>query len=140
MNGFVIELEDRPGSFAAAAEALASRGVNVLVTSVASRGGGVAAFICDDEDSARAALVDAGIDHREIPTLHVRMEDRPGQAAQISRELADASVSLQFWMPIESIWATFLAGVSGSGEAFTVAIGVDDAERARAVLGKRVVD
>jgi hypothetical protein len=30
--------------------------------------------------------------------------------------------------------------VSGSGEAFTVAIGVDDAERARAVLGKRVVD
>ena len=67
------------------------------------------------------------------------MEDRPGEAAQISRELADASVSLQLWMPIE-IWATFVAGEGGSGEAFTVGDRRRRRDRARAVLGKRVVD
>jgi hypothetical protein len=32
-----------------------------------------------------------------------------------------------------------LAGIGGSGEAFTVALGVDDPDAARAALGKRVV-
>ena len=118
---------------------LAKRGVNLLVTGVASRGRGVAAFVCDDEDGARLALTEAGIDHREIPALQVHMEDRPGEAAQISRKLADAGVNVEFWMPVESIWASFLAGVGGSGEAFTVALGVDDPDAARAALGKRVV-
>lgn len=63
---------------------LAKRGVNLLVTGVASRGRGVAAFVCDDEDGARSALTEAGIDHREIPALQVRMEGRPGEAAQTS--------------------------------------------------------
>jgi hypothetical protein len=139
LNGFVIELEDRPGSFADVTEVLAKRGVNLLVTGFASRGGGVAAFVCDDEDGARSALTEAGIDHREIPTLQVQMEDRPGEAAQISRKLADAGVNLEFWMPVESIWASFLAGIGGSGEAFTVALGVDDPDAARAALGRRVV-
>jgi hypothetical protein len=47
LNGFVIELEDRPGSVADVTEVLAKRGVNLLVTGFASRGGGVAAFVCE---------------------------------------------------------------------------------------------
>jgi hypothetical protein len=141
MNGFVIELEDRPGSFAEVTEVIAERGVNLggVVATFASHGRGIAAFVCDDEDGARSALTEAGIDHREIPTLQVRLEDRPGEAAQISRTLADAGVNLKFWMPVESIWASFLAGVGGSGEAVTFALGVDDPDAARAALGKRVV-
>jgi AcrR family transcriptional regulator len=128
---------ERPG-YAEVTEVLAKRGVNLLVTGVASRGRGVAAFVCDDEDGARSALREAEIDDREIPALQVHMEDRPGEAAQISRKLADAGVNVEFWMPVESIWASFLAGVGGSGEAFTVAVGVDDPMRPGAALGKRV--
>lgn len=48
-------------------------------------------------------------------------------------------MNLEFWMPVESIWASFLAGIGGSGEAFTVALGVDDPVGAWAAPGKRVV-
>ena len=128
MNAFVVELEDRPGSFAEATEAVAGRGVNILIWGAGAGGRGVASFTADDEDAARVALDEAGIRYRQVPVLAVRMEDRPGQAAAVSRRLADAGVNLQLWQPLDT-----------SKENFVVAIAVDRPEEARAALGDQVV-
>ena len=66
---------------------------------------------------------------REVPVLHVRMEDRPGQAATTSRRLGEAGVNIALWLPVDT-----------RGERFTVAIGVDDEAAARQALGDQVTE
>jgi hypothetical protein len=126
MQIFSVQLEDRPGTFAELTESLASRGVNVLVYGA---GGSQAAFVCDDEDGARAALEGAGTPFDENEAIRVRMEDKPGQAAAVSRKLADAGVNMRAWLPVDT-----------TASSFTVAIAADDAERARAALRNQLAE
>jgi hypothetical protein len=62
MNAFLVDLDNKPGSLAAAAEALAAKGVNILGISGTSCGdGGRAAIVTADDATTRTALQDARI-------------------------------------------------------------------------------
>ncbi len=121
---FLLELEDRQGTFAHLAQQLADQGVNVLIYGFAVGGRGAASFVTSDEEQARRALDGAGVSVTEAPLVFARMQDRPGEAARVSRTLADAGVNLSAWLPVDT-----------SGDSFTVAIGVDDEQRAQEALG-----
>lgn len=127
MNTFVVELEDRPGQLARVTEALAGRGVNILVYGLSVAGQWAMAFVANDEQRARSALDDAGISYRELPVMHVTMEDKPGQSASVSRRLADAGVNIELWVPVDT-----------SQGNFTVAVAVDKAEVAREALAEQL--
>ena len=127
MNGFVVELQDRPGEVARVTGALAARGVNILVYGIGTGAWSTIGFVASDEDGARSALDQAGVTYREVPVVTVRMQDRPGQAAAVTRRLADAGVNLSLWLPVET------AEVS-----FTVAVGVDRPEAARRALADQL--
>jgi hypothetical protein len=130
MQAFITEAQNRPGEFARHAEAIAKRGINVepFCLGLGDRGG--AAFLCHDEQGTRAALNDAGIGFREVPVLTISREDKPGAAAGIARQLANAGVNIQLFAPVDY----------GQGRKATVAIGVDKIEEARKVLSAQLTE
>lgn len=129
MNAFIVEVENRPGTMARVTEAVAAKGLNILVLTVGYGDRGAVAFLCNDEGGARSGLKDAGLSFRESPVVLIRMEDKPGQSAAATTKLADAGVNIEFWMPVDT-----------SKERFTVAVGVDNEDAARQALSEQLTD
>lgn len=129
MTVFIVEVENRPGEMAEVTQTLANRGINILVFGVGVGDRSALALVASDEQGSRSALDDAGIAYRELPVLHVKMEDKPGQAAGISRRLADDGINIELWLPVDT-----------SKDKFTVALGVDNIEAARETLREQLVE
>ena len=96
MKDLTVILEDRPGTVAAAAEALGRAGINIEgFCGFAVQGRGVAHILVEDASSARRAL--QGSDTRiedEQDVVVMEVEDRPGSLGEITRRVADAGVNL----------------------------------------------
>ena len=129
MNGFIVQLDNRPGEMARFTEALSAQGVNVLVYAVGAGEQAALGFVVNDEEATRSILDDAGIEYREIPLFTVRMDNKPGQAASTSRRLADAGVNIEFWLPVDT-----------SETNFIVALGVDNLEAGRNAVSEQITD
>jgi hypothetical protein len=125
MNAFVFDLPNRPGELAQLTEALAARGINVLIYDL----GLALGVVASDEEATRTTFDDLGVAFREVSVVTVRMEDRPGQAANISRRLADAGVNIEIWLPVDT-----------SPQSFVVALGVDDTEAAREAIREQIIE
>jgi hypothetical protein len=126
MNAFIIELDNRPGSLADVAAAIAEKGINI--TGVAGATGtttGSVALVTNDEDATRSALDGAGARYREVALASASLEDRPGTLADVARNLANAGVNIEAIFPI---------GMEGG--KITVAFGVDNIEAARSALAQ----
>jgi hypothetical protein len=106
-------------------EALAARGINILIYDL----GLVLGLVVSDEEATRSTFEDLGVAFREVSVVAVRMEDRPGQAASISRRLADAGVNIEIWLPVDT-----------SPQNFLVALGVDDIEAAREAVREQITE
>jgi hypothetical protein len=125
MNAFIVDLEDRPGSIAAVAEALAMKGISITsLAGIASRGAGAAAIITNDEAGTRKALADGRFTVREVEVVPHTIEDRPGSFAEVARKLADAGINLEAVLP---------TGMSGG--KVSIAFATKDAAKAREILG-----
>ncbi len=127
MNGFIADVDNRPGEMAQVTEKLAAHGVNILVYGAGTDSRYIIGWVGSDDDATRAALVELGVTYREVPLIFVTMEDKPGQSAAASRKLAEAGVNIEFWLPVDT-----------SQQSFTVAIGVDNAEAAKKVLDEQL--
>jgi hypothetical protein len=128
MSVFTVDLKNQPGELARLCEAMAGRGINLVLSATACGDGGTAAFIADDEASAENALRDADIQYAVRPALTIRMENQPGTGAATFRKLADAGVNADLLLPVRV-----------SDELFFAVICVDDQDRARHALGAQVV-
>jgi hypothetical protein len=126
VNAFIIELENRPGSLASVAEAIAQKGINITGVAGATEGAtGSIAIVTNDEDGTRSALEDAGARFREVALAAIALEDKPGVLADAARRLANAGVNIE---------AIFPTGMEGG--KITIAFGVDNAEAARSALSQ----
>jgi hypothetical protein len=128
MSAFTVEFENQPGELARLCEAMAARGVNIVVSGTAHGDSGTVAFIADDEMAARTALEGAEIEFDERPALTVRMDNRPGAGAATFRKLADAGVNIDLLLP-----------VLVSTDEFHAVICADDLDAALSALGDQVV-
>jgi hypothetical protein len=84
---------DRPGSFSAVTEALAGAGLNIEgVTEV----GGEVHLLVPDGARAKQVLEAAGlhVDSESDPVI-VKLQDRPGELAGVTRRLAGAGVDVR---------------------------------------------
>ena len=125
MNAFIIDLENRPGSLADTAAAIAEKGININGVAGATSGGtGTIAIITNDEAGTRSALQGIDCKFREVSLISAPLEDKPGILADAARRLADAGVNIE---------AIFPTGMEGN--RITVAFGVDNAEAAKQALG-----
>lgn len=129
MQTFIVHGKNRAGELADLTGALASKNVNVLITAIGMNGEGVACFVASDETEAQAALRDAGYEFKMLPALTIRLNDMPGQAAEISRKLGDQGINIECFVPI-----------SVTEDKVIVAIGVEDLEVARKALSDSVVE
>jgi hypothetical protein len=127
VNAFVFQLPNRPGELAKVTEALAARGINLLVYDLGPGDQAGIALVTSDEEATGSTLGDLGVAFRETPVLTVRMEDKPGQAASTSRRLADAGVNIELWLPVDT-----------SPDNFVVALGVDNTATARKAVSEQL--
>lgn len=126
---FIVKLRDRPGSLAAAAQALADGGVNLWGTAATTGGGtGTVGFVVKDKDAAKArrALKKAGLRATERKAIEVRVTDKPGSLARVTSRLGKAKVNI----------ASEYVLAPGRGNV-TLAFGVKDARKAEKALGRR---
>ena len=128
MSVFTVDLTNQPGELARLCEALAGRGVNLILCATTRGERGTVAFIADDEAGAETALAGAGLGYNRRPTLTIRMEDQPGAGAATFRKLADAGVNADLLVPVRV-----------SDDLFFAVICVDDPGRARRALGVQVI-
>jgi hypothetical protein len=94
-NQFVVQLDNRPGSMATLAEALAARGVDLR----AIGGGGIGdaghvIMTTADDDTTRAVLEAGGYTFIEGESILAEVDDKPGGMARLARTLADAEVNI----------------------------------------------
>ena len=118
-----IELEEKVGTVAAAAEALGKAGVNIEgICGFVVGGKGVGHVLVTDAAAARQALTSAGARVTgEQSVLVLEIEDKPGALGNLTRKIANAGVSLN---------ACYLATKT------RVVIGAADLEKARAAVGE----
>src|SRR3982074_2830421 len=119
LKDLTIELDEKVGSVAAAAEALGKAGVNIdgiCGVGVGGRGGGH--VLVGDPAKARQALQTAGARVTgEQDVLVLDIEDKPGALGTLTRKIANAGVSLN---------AVYLATKTG------VVVGAKDIKKAPA--------
>jgi hypothetical protein len=117
-----VVLVNRPGSDAAAMQALGRAGVNIDgITGSGCGGEGILHILVADATAARRALQAAGqVVREEHEVLVLPVEDRPGEGGAIMRRIADAGVNVDF------IYLTT------RGE---LVVGAGDLEKARAAAG-----
>jgi hypothetical protein len=127
MSVFTVDLKNQPGELARLCEAMAGRGVNLVLSATAGGEKGTVAFIADDEPAAEAALEGAGIEYTRRPALTIRMENQPGTGAATFRKLARAGVNAELLLPVRV-----------SDELFFAVMCVDDQDKARDALGDQV--
>lgn len=93
-----IALDDRPGALAEMGEALGRAGVSVEGGGAFMVDGrGVAHFLFEDGEAARAALEAAGVRVVEVRAVVVQRlnQDQPGQLGKLTRRMGDAGVNIE---------------------------------------------
>ena len=128
MSVFTVDLKNQPGELARLCEAMADRGINLVLSATARGEKGTVVFIADDEASAETVLQDADIQYTVRPALTIRMGNQPGAGAATFRELADVGVNVGLLLPVRV-----------SDDLFFAVICVDDADKARRALGAQVI-
>jgi hypothetical protein len=128
MSVFTVELPHQPGELARLCEAMAGRGVNLVLCATTRPEGGTVVFIADDEAGAQAVLQDSEISYAMRDALTIRMENQPGTGAATFRALTDAGVNVDLLLPVRV-----------SDTLFFAVICVSDADKARSALGDQVV-
>ncbi|TMF88467.1 MAG: amino acid-binding protein [Chloroflexi bacterium] len=118
-----IELDEKVGSVAAAAEALGKAGVNIEgICGFVVGGKGVGHVLVADPGKARQALQTAGARVTgEQDVLILDIEDKPGSLGKLTRKIADAGVNLN---------TVYLATKT------RVVIGAGEIEKARTAAGE----
>jgi hypothetical protein len=96
MKDLTVIMEDQPGKLADLGEATGKAGVNIAgLCAMVGDGRGFIHILVDDEETAKTALADAGIeiaDEREA--VVVDLHDKPGAMGEIARDLAEAGVNI----------------------------------------------
>jgi hypothetical protein len=96
MKDLTVIMEDQPGKLADLGEATGKAGVNIEgLCALVGDGKGFIHILVQDEESAKKALGDAGIevaDEREA--VIVDLHDKPGAMGEIARDLAEAGVNI----------------------------------------------
>jgi hypothetical protein len=122
LKDLTIELEERPGSIATAAEALGKAGVNIeAICGFVVGGKGIGHIVVEDSGKARQALESAGARvTSENDVVVTEIEDRPGSLGKFTRKIADAGVNLN---------TVYLATRT------RIVIGAKDIEKVRSAIG-----
>ena len=92
---FSFQVSDHPGALATIADVLGKAGVNID-GGVGVAGGGVATikFVIYKADAAVKALKHVALNYDTREVLEVKVKDKPGELAKVSKSLSEAGVNI----------------------------------------------
>ena len=122
LKQFTVSIENKPGALADLCEKLANGGVNIKAIATDAEGVRV---VTSDESTTKNALAKHKYLFDEAEVLQLKLLDRPGELAKISRMLANEKVNLDH-----------VYFVGGNGETTDIIIKVSDTAGALKVLNK----
>lgn len=129
MKAFLVDLENKPGSLARVAEAIAAKGINIEgISGTTGDKSGRVAIVTRDEAATRTALSEAKASFKEMEATETSMRHEPGTFAKAARRLADAGIN------VEAIFPTGM-----QGQDVTVAFVTDQPAKAKEVLAASTV-
>jgi hypothetical protein len=129
MKAFLVELENKPGSLARIAEAIAAKGINIEgISGTTCDKSGRVAIVTRDEAGTRAALSGAKASFREMEATETSLRHAPGTFAKAARRLADAGIN------VEAIFPTGM-----QGQDVSVAFVTDQPAKAKELLAASAV-
>jgi hypothetical protein len=121
---FEIVIENRVGALADVTEALARARINIKSIATELREGiGIIKVVTDDEEMTRMAFRNAGLDFSEYEILPVRLLDKPGELARLTRSLSHIGVD------VESVFM-----LNREGGTSEIAFKVDNLKKAKDIL------
>lgn len=116
--------KDEPGLLARICEVLGDNGINIdTIASERSPEGAMIKLGVDKEDDAVAVLQEAGFEVKHSSVILVKLGNKPGELAKLTKRLAQQKVNVQ------SIYI-----VHKYPEHTIVAISADDMEKAREII------
>ncbi len=122
-----IRLEDQPGTLANVCRALADHKVNIVAfQSVPSEGKGLVRFVADDPVLAKKVLDNLGLSYNEMDVAQAKLPHRSGELARAASRLGEADININY----------AYCGVDSSTNAPVLIFGVEETERAAAILDR----
>jgi hypothetical protein len=128
MSAFVVQVQNQPGEGAKILQALADRGLNVMIAAAGYGDTAIATLVTDDNEAAKEALNAAGLSCAEVPIVKVRLRNQPGEGARLFGQLHQAGINVELVLPIAI-----------DPNQADLLIGTNDADRAREVLSADLV-
>jgi len=119
---FSVKLANKSGELARMTEVLQKDGVNIRSISTEPQAG-VVRIVASDSEKARKSLSESKMEFSERNLLVAKLEDRPGELARISRELAKEGINID---------AAYM--LDKNSTHVHVALAVSDENKARNVL------
>ena len=124
MKEFRITLSNRPGELARIATSLSRQGVGIRALAATAHANQVILHLVGhDIEATRAGLGDADIPFEEHEVMLLLLEDKAGEIARISNELAEAGVNLT---------AIYLAG--RADDLVELVVVTDDIKKTKKIL------
>jgi len=116
VSEFVIKVEDRPGSLALLTEVIGKAGVNInAIAGLKSEGKGIIQLTVDRNKETVQALQSANFKYETRELFEVKLQDKPGQLAKLTRSLADAGINVTcLYITIKQ---TIVFGVDNNAQA-----------------------
>jgi hypothetical protein len=126
MKEFRITLTNRPGELARVAAALGRQEVSIkALAATASANQVILHLVRHDVEATRTGLKSANIPFQEQEVMVILLEDKAGEIARVSSQLADAGINLS---------AIYLSG--RAEDLVEVVLAVDDIKKAKKILGE----
>ncbi len=119
---FSVKLANKSGELARMTEVLQKDGVNIRSISTEPQAG-VVRIVASDPEKARKSLSESRMEFSERNLLVAKLEDRPGELARVSRELAKEGINID---------AAYM--LDKNSTHVHVALAVSDENKARNVL------
>ena len=122
----IIQMEDRPGTFAKCCKTLADGNVNILaLQSIPAEGKSTVRIVVDNPANAKKALDGEHLSYSENDVVQVRLPNRPGELRRATAQLGEANINIEH----------AYSGLD-STDSPVVFFGVKDVNKAVAVLDK----
>ncbi len=130
MEQLTIMVHNEPGALADVCEVLGKNGVNIKAISAEGLGeAGIIRVITEDQESAKKAIEKVWYKYSVSKVLPIKLVDRPGELAKVSRKLSDNKIN------IESIY--ILGKEKGKTE---IALKVDNIDKTEKILKKWITN
>jgi len=119
---FSVKLANKSGELARMTEVLQKDGVNIRSISTEPQAG-VVRLVASDPEKARKSLSESKMEFSERNLLVAKLEDKPGELARVSRELAKEGINID---------AAYM--LDKNSTHVHVALAVSDENKARNIL------